>query len=352
MTDPSGTPRAIVSPPQIGSVTPSAAGSRALTDARAETQSQTESQAQAPRVLAATQTLPPVGFKVPNSYSEVVSGGGSAAGYSAVSGWLTCPEAVRLRGLGLRRRPEAYAKEKLDALTFGTIAHCMRAIRLVYGHDYMLSWFWAVVAPAIPQPDATKLDMMFRIYNSIWPAGQDQFRILGVEVEVVTDVNGLCGPNLGRPVFRTVRYDTVILNADGGVYSFEAKTAARSSNMEHYNPQGMVQTAIWNVNRALVAQYGLMKGVLFDEYVKTETPKVDRIGPKYYSKAQQAMALRYLMYVEQIGFPVDEQGRYPQMLHACWGKFAPCQFIPLCHEDAIGMYETDADRAGTIVEEW
>lgn len=286
-----------------------------------------------------TITLPPVGYDFPPSLAAVLDSSGSAAGYSAVSSWLTCPEQARLRGLGLSKRPDTYAKDKLDALTFGTIAHAMRAVRLAHGHLAMQQWFWAVIGPEIPRPDADKLDMMFRIYESVWPLSADAWQVLGIEVEVLTNIDGIVGPSCGRPVVRTVRYDTVIKHPDGNVYSWEAKTAARSSNMEQHNPQAMVQCAIWNANAALVSQHGEMRGVLFDEYVKTETPRVDRIGPKYFSRAQQAMALRYLLLAESVKYPVDAvTGRYPQMLHACWGKYAPCQFLAGCHDDAWGEY--------------
>lgn len=328
-----GTPPRFVSPASLESVTPDSLGAPALTDRGAETRT--------PRgPLQATVSLPPVGYPLPRTYLEVLKSSGSAAGYSAVSAWLTCPEQARLRALGVRRRPDTLDdKGKLDALTFGTIAHAIRAVRLAYGHVAALAWFWAVVAPEIPRPDADKLDLMFRIYESIYPLAADPWRVLGIEVEVITDLDGVVGPRSGHPVYRTVRYDTVIAHPDGGVYSFEAKTAARSSSMEQYNTQGMIQCALWNANGALTRQYGLMRGVLFDEFVKTETPKCERKDPKYYSKGQQAMALRYLLLADTVRYPVGPDGRYPQMLHACWGKYSPCLYISLCHDEAAGIYE-------------
>lgn len=328
----------LASPGPLESVTPADSDVTALTDSHVEA-----------RVLSPTIDLPPVGFKPPATLAEAVSGGGSAAGFSAVSSWLNCPEQARLRSLGVSRRPDnAFDKGKLDALTMGTLAHAMRATRLAYGHLPMLYWFWHTIGLEIPKPDADKLDLIFRIYESVYPLNMDTWRILGIEVEVVTDIDGVVGPSIGRPVYRTVRYDTVIAHPDGGVYSWEAKTAARKSNLEQHNPQCMVQTAVWNANASLVAKYGRMRGVLFDEYVKTETPSVERVGPRYFSVAQQRLALRYMMLPELMQFPVGWDGRYPQHLHACWGKYSPCAYIPLCHEDAQGEYvlEDGSDYVG------
>ena len=44
-----------------------------------------------------TKELPPLGYKIPNSIEEILSGGASALGLSAVTDYLTCPERSRLR---------------------------------------------------------------------------------------------------------------------------------------------------------------------------------------------------------------------------------------------------------------
>ncbi len=290
-----------------------------------------------PRVV--TTTLPPLGYLPPASYEEVLLGTKSFAGFSAVSGWLNCPEAARLQSKGVREREkgEAYGPPKLAALTFGTVAHVMRAVRLIYGQEQMAGWFQNIVAPHIPEGDARKLDLMFRIYDSVYPWGRDPFELLGVEVLVVSDVAAPGEP----PALRSVQYDSVIRLPDGTVLSWEAKTAARTSNMEQHNPQGMCQSALWNANPNLVAKYGQMRGTMFDEFVKTETPKVDRKEPRYYGRVQQSLALKYLRLPDVVKYPVGPDGRYPQMLHACWGKYSPCQYMTGCHEDAWNLYVYD-----------
>ena len=60
------------------------------------------------------------------------------------------------------------------------------------------------------------------------------------------------------------------------VYSLERKTAARSGGFQAYYGQGMVQMGIWNSNAELVAQHGPMRGVIYEQLVKSKMPSVDR----------------------------------------------------------------------------
>jgi len=310
----------------LGSVDPAQTGNPALTDRVAEA---------TPR--RATAALAPVGFPIPKSLADALSGGGSFAGYSAVSTFLECPEKSRLRFLGIERRArEEYGVGMLGALAMGTVIHCLRAIRIAHGHEVALHVLHIVFGPDLHPEDILRLDFMFKVYESNFPEGTDPWRVIGIESEVVTDV-ALAGD---VPALRSVRYDTVIQMRDGAILSWEAKSAARggATSLDQYNPQAMCQQALWNKNTALVAQWGPMKGVLFDHLIKTETPKVDRIGPKYFSKPQQEMALAYLRLPDEGRFKVTAEGKYPRMLHACWGRFFACPYIAACHEQSYGDY--------------
>jgi hypothetical protein len=104
----------------------------------------------------------------------------------------------------------------------------------------------------------------------------------------------------------------------------------------------MSHVALWNSNPALVQKYGPMKGVLYDMMIKTKVPQADRHGPFYVSKLQQTRALEYLRLPEQIEFPVltsTTGPAYPRFLHSCWGRFKPCPYINLCHDNSVGEYE-------------
>lgn len=273
------------------------------------------------------------------------SSAGSAAGYSAVSTWLTCPEKSRLNSKGVRRRRNLSDDSRtLSALDFGTLIHGLRAIRFAYGHQaamFTLSRWANEMSPE----DHTKASLLLQTCESIYPLEQEPLRILGIEVEVRSSVGKRAD---GSDIIRTVRYDTVVAaestddNSPPGVFSFEAKTMSKSGSnaLQPYIPQAMGQVALWNANPDLVATFGPMRGVIFDCWVKTSTPGVERVGPSYFSKLHQRLALKYLATPDtQAMFTVGPDGRFPQMLHACWGRFSACDYMNICHEEAYGDYE-------------
>lgn len=270
------------------------------------------------------------------------SSSGSAAGFHAISSWLTCPEQARLRALGVRPKAplEVGDDYQLSALDFGTLAHHLRAIRIVHGNDVLARVLDRYKADLHPE-DHLMVTMMFAAYESTYPLEQDRklFEVLGVEVEVVTDI-ALPGSS---PILRSVRYDTLIRAKTGEVFSFEAKTMSRSgtSSLNPYLAQAMVQQAIWNANPALVQRYGRMHGILFDCLIKTKTPSVDRIGPRYFGRVHEDMALNYMRLPENGSavFTVQPDGTYPKMLHACYGRWRPCDYVALCHDQSRGEYE-------------
>lgn len=309
-----------------------------------------------------TTVLPPFGddFVVYRDLADVfMNSGSSRAGYSAVSEWLTCPERSRLHALGVRRKSNNYADASLSALDLGTLVHYLRALRLLHGtqavYDSIARW-------QTDLNDETH-DMVFylmKTYDQLFPLGMprwtkdgvifdggDPWEYLGVEVTVKTDLR----TRDGKSCVRSVRYDTVIRAPGGAVYSFEAKTSGKSgeSAMQPYIPQGITQNTIWNANKPLVEKYGEMRGSIYDAYIKTKTPNADRYGPHFYSKRQQVLALEYLRLPEDgTVFRKNADGSYPKMLHACWGRWAPCQYIDMCHEGSYGEFEY---RDGTPLDE-
>jgi len=306
---------------------------------------------------------------IPASFTEALkSSRGSAAGYSAVSSWLTCPEKSRLNAKGIKRRGASEVREgkdgqdELDDLSFGTLCHLLRAIRVAHGHGAMEaaldSW-----RSEIPQASWLKARFLFRTYESLYPRAQDGMQYLGVECEVRTDVGAALaklaqregyGLEPGRPIIRTVRYDTVVRvpgvgGAPDELFTFEAKTMSRSgqSSINPYMGQAMTQVALWNANENLVRGYGRMSGIIFDCLVKTATPNVERFGPIYFGRVHHKLALEYLALADSGGVVFGKQGNptaphYPRMLHACWGRWRACEYITGCHEEAWGEYE-DAD---------
>jgi hypothetical protein len=263
-----------------------------------------------------------------------------------VSEWLTCPEKSRLRALGVKRRGEAWHEEdELSALDFGSLCHFLRAIRVVHGHDKVEATldFWR---HEIPAKSWLKARFLFRTYESMFPRELDPMEYLAVEAEVVSDVGRAL--ELGRSILRSVRYDTVVrVPGVGGspaeLFSFEAKTMARGGqgSVNPYMGQAMTQAAICNANPALVARYGRMAGVIFDGLLKTTTPDVVRYGPYYFGRVHNKLALRYLSYADSgdAVYGVQPDGTYPKFIHACWGRWAPCDYIALCHEESFGEYE-------------
>lgn len=300
-----------------------------------------------------TVDLGPLRFAWPmGSFSDFLRAGGpSVAGHSAVSGWLSCPEASRLRALGIHRKPYSGNDGELDALAFGNLAHVLSAVRPVYGEPavYQLLNQWR---GEIDSESLMKAELLFKTYDTLYPLIADPFEYLGVESEVRTNI----GSRGGAACIRTVRYDAVVRlrNPDGSrgaIFSLEKKTMSRSgaSALNAYTAQAMIQQGLWNANAVLVEKYGSMAGVVFDCLVKTITPTAERVGPKIYSNRQQNMALDYLRLPDDGGviYAQNEDGTYPKFLHACWGRWRPCEYIGLCHEEANGDYE---DRGGNTYE--
>lgn len=285
-----------------------------------------------------TTDLPPLTIPVPKSLRDLLRhSSASKAGFSAVSGFLACPEKARLQAMGLKPVGERvdddidYLRE-LNALEYGTLIHFLRAVRFIWGQQAMMDLLAAMGGELLPS-DFEAASMMLRTYDSLWPRENDPFQLLGVECEVISDV--------GFGELRTVRYDTVIRYQSGEIFSFEAKTSARSgaSALSPYFPQGMSQTAIWNANPHLVAKYGEMRGSLFEQFVKTNTPKIDRVGPYYWTKRHQLLARNYLVAPGRtVQFFPEPEGNAPRQLHACWGRYRPCEYMGLCHEEEWGNY--------------
>lgn len=293
-------------------------------------------------VGAPTESIPVrLFFEVPPTLRDLFAwSGSSAAGQSAVTDFLTCPERSRLRANGVRRRAAGDVifdgVDGLNALGFGTLTHGLRAIRVVHGHELMMDVLMGWRSEMDPI-DFQKVRFMFQTYEQNYPRATDPLEYLGTEVEVRTDI-----ARPGEPsIVRTVRYDTVV-RTGGEVFSFEAKTMGRSgaSSLNPYTTQKYTQVALWNNNPALVAQYGKMRGVIYDCLVKTTVPNVDRVGPHYVSRLHEGLALDYLRLPENgdVMFRKMPDGTYPKMLHACWGRWSPCDYIDLCHEHAFGEY--------------
>lgn len=276
------------------------------------------------------------------SFADVLKySSGSAAGFHANSEWLTCPERSRLRSLGIEFRGYGGGvSDEISALDFGTLMHELLAMRVWHGHDAAMQQLdmWR---PELGESSHLKAALMLGTYEQTFPLAHEALKFLGVECEVVTDIKMASGP-----CFRSVRYDGIVL-ASGGtgttpqLYSLERKTMSRAgaSALHAYYPQGMVQMALWNSNAALVERYGKMQGIIYEALVKTKNPSCDRT-PVYFSEGQQRLALQYMRLAENGGvqFQKQEDGRFPKLLHSCWGKFAPCSFVALCHDGEIGAY--------------
>lgn len=286
-----------------------------------------------------TEKLPSVAFSPPLTVEAMLSGGGSALGLSAVTSYMTCPEMFRLRQMRVRRRRR---ETQIDgpyvmdsALDFGVLIHTLRATRLAHGQDGAM---WLVNHLNIDEMNRLKAINILKMYDHFFPLGLDPWDVLGIEVEVVSDI----GDGHGGSLLRSVRYDTVIRHrTDGALFSFECKTAARSGSgvMEQYSPQKFTHAALWNSNPNLVAQHGVMAGTLYDMIVKTEVPKCDRHGPFYTSKLNQQRGIEFLRLPDQVPYPTNADGSATRMLNACWGRYSPCEYIMLCHEGAHGDYE-------------
>lgn len=287
-----------------------------------------------------TTALPPIGYTPPATIEEIMSTGGSFAGLSAVSSFLSCPEASRLRAAGVRRRKREldldFVDLSEDPLGFGSLMHALRATRLMYGLQNTLGYLWTL---KIDEDSRLKANNIMRLYDQSYPLGSDPFEYLGIEVEVISDIRDASST---RSCIRSVRYDTVIrMKDDGAIFSFECKTAGRSgeNQLSQYWPQAMSHTTLWNSSPEIVAKYGPMRGTIYDLWIKTEVPKCERIGPRYVSKLHQKLATDYLRLPEAVHLPISPDGSYPRFLHNCWGKFRPCEYISLCHDDARGDFD-------------
>lgn len=278
------------------------------------------------------------GYKTPTNLKELFNTSGSFAGYHAVSSWLECPERSRLRSMGLT--PIRYFKAELSDLDYGTLLHALHAERVLNGADAAVRLLYNLTAKGpddeglIPS-DSDRALLMLQAYETTYPRATDPLQYLACEAEVITDI----APQGASPILRSVRYDTVVRSGDA-LFSLEVKSMARGgdSSVRPYFPQAYVQVAIWNANRALVEKYGEMRGVIFECLVKTQVPKVERRTPTYITKHQQQMALVY-MRNSNVHFQVEPDGTYPKMLHSCWGRWKPCEYIPFCHEQSYGEFE-------------
>lgn len=312
--------------------------------------------------------LPEVRFPFPTSLADIFDGHrGSAMGFHAVSGTLTCPTQRMLYRMGVHRKGmDSLLSDKgvLDKKAFGTLIHALLAVRVIYGPEETRKLLVASddgvltsdhsmlklgpVGKDLPIDDLSKSYTILKVYNQehplLGPLTEKGFKYLCIEYEIATDI----GDGYGGSCLRTVIYDAVVQPHDQKiVFSLEKKTTSRSGSgaMDPYMPQFASQCAIWNANPALVARYGPMVGVIPDTIVKTAVPKCDRHLPRYISRYMQHAITHYLRLPDQIRYPADGMGYggFPQMLHACWGRFDPCEYIGLCWEGLTGEYEWPED---------
>lgn len=316
-----------------------------------------------------TISLPSVpSFAWPTSLQSIWEGHhGSAMGFHAVSDALNCPTRRLLYRSGVRRKgSESMFNDKgvLDKKAYGTLIHALLAIRVIYGPDATRRlliesdesvlagdhslWKRGDVGKDLPIEDLVKSHTILKVYDQEHPllgaCVEKAFRYLCIEHEVMTDI----GDGHGGSCLRTVIYDAVVQPHDQKiVFSLEKKTTSRSGSgaMDVYMPQFATQCALWNANPALVEKYGPMVGVIPDTIVKTAVPKAERHLPRYISRFMQHVITGYMRLPDQIRYPPGQMGYggYPQMLHACWGRFDPCDYIGLCWEGLAGDYEWPDD---------
>lgn len=291
-----------------------------------------------------TTELPPLTYQIPEDLGSILSSSPSTQGYSAVSSYLTCPERSRLWASGLRRKTRKLegAIHSLDAKGYGSLIHTLLAIRVVHGTEVMgqaLEWY----GQRMTIEDRTKAYNLIMTYDSVYPLDAEPFKYLGVEVDVFTEVN--------EGIVRSVRYDALVQYPGQGVASLEHKTSSRAGRaaLEVYFGQFYTQMAVWNMNKPLVDKYGPMLCIIGDQLVKTVTPQVERHSVPF-GKHHLKLVREYLSLPDSVRFPKNPDGSYPKMLHACWGKFEPCPFIGLCHEDLQNDYERSGSRPdpGTV----
>lgn len=288
-----------------------------------------------------TTELPRISFSIPETWGDLFESGSSPAGWSAISKYLTCPESVRLGALGIRRIPRPPSPdgipEELVATQFGSLIHAILAIRVVHGMEVVTSWLAdSPVCKSLHPMDQDKAQKMLRVYDEDYPLESEPWEYIGVETTVVTD--------LGQGILRSARYDKLVrMKRDHALFSLEHKTAARqgSGSVSSYTPQMLTQQTIWNKNEALVAKYGRMQGVWIDQLVKTQIPKCERLGPHMFTRLQEDRMAETLRLADKMFevLPVAADGSWPRFFHSCWGRFGPCQYIGLCHDNSIGDYE-------------
>lgn len=287
-----------------------------------------------------TRDLPPLSYRVPDSLDAILSTGGSLAGKSARELYLSCPERSRLKSLGLKPREGQriiQGKKDLKALGLGSVFHALRATRYVHGMVKALDLLQSIYEE-LTQDDALKLFHWIKLYDERYPIEEEPFEILGVETEVITDIGGRVK---GSSCFVSVRYDAIVRDLKTReILSHELKTSARGGMavMNPYRSQLYTHCLVWNSNPWLVEKYGRMTNVIGDVVVKTKVPGFERY-PFYVSDFQQELSRRWLRLPEIIYFPKNEDGSFPQMLQSCWGRFAPCEFVNLCHEGETGNFE-------------
>jgi len=297
-------------------------------------------------VPGVTNTLPPWSNTIPGSISAILNSSGSFAGHSAVSGFLTCPQASYLKRIGVQRRMAPILDgvlAPLNPLEFGTLIHALLAVRVRWGfekaHDVLDECLLS--KPRLSSVDHLKAFHILKTYDNTFPLRAEPFQYLGVEVEVVACIGFL--PS-GAPMLRSARYDNLVLvpsispGVGPSVFSLETKTASRSGGVGQYRSQFVTQVAIFN-SSPLRLTYGPMVGVIPNIIVKTEVPRCERLAPHYVSVHESTIALAYLALPEIVHFPLMRDGSYPKFLHACWGKYSPCEFIGLCWENLLGDYE-------------
>jgi hypothetical protein len=303
--------------------------------------------------LVETTTLLCAKIPVYRTFAEVLAkSGGSVAGYHANSEWMTCPEKSRLRAAGVRAKREATGFEKqsreLSALDFGTLVHELLAMRVCYGHDFTLNQL-NVWSPELGDSYMKALAVL-GVYEETFPEKSEPLQFLSVEEQIITSIGWSDNEPVPSWCPRTVRYDGLVYattpTGEKQLYSLERKTASRSGpgSINVHTPQAMIQVALWNANKVLVEKYGRMYGVIVEPIVKTKIPSVDRT-PVYISPRQEKMARDYMRYSDNgiVKFSAMPDGTYPKMLHSCWGRWSPCEYIGLCHEGVTGDYTINGE---------
>lgn len=289
-----------------------------------------------------TTELPPLDFPIPTTREELFEGGSSPAGWSAISKYLSCPESARLSLLGIRRikrAPTDGIPDELSATQFGSLIHAVLAIRVVYGHEIATQWLSdSEVCRTLHPIDQEKAQTMLRVYDGDYPLDAEPWEYIGVETTVVTDIGG--------GILRSVRYDALVrMKRDHSLFSFERKTMSRQSSgasaASSYTPQMLTQQTLWNKNEALVSKYGRLQGVWIDGLVKTQIPKCERLGPYLFTRLQEERMSEVLKLPNHLydSMPVGADGSWPRYFNNCWGRFGPCEYVGLCHDNAIGDYE-------------